>query len=241
MGRKLRDIAVISASLIFFSFIFAGIAFGQGENLRVYVRMHPEAPNSKEGRFWEGSEVRVELQLFDANENPQSTNAAGIVQPPTKLIDWEKSNFKLFYVWDNLDSQTRIEYREPFAPVEGEHLLFAYAVNSEDKFVTPVTKFFLQYRTAPPTPVTQHVYVSGETVKYGTEGLGAIEEKKGQITEVATSTSKIVEQKLTPTLVENAMNFIQKLVSGRTNLWIVLLVIGLALLVAVKVLFREKK
>lgn len=240
MGRKLFEVIVVLASFLAFGLIFAtGNIACASNDLRVYVKMQPQNPNSTDGWFWEGENVRIELLLYNPNENPE----AG-VNPPTKIIDFQKSNYRLFYVWDDLN-RIPTEYREPFAPIEGEHWLFAYAQSKQEE-ATVVTKFLVQFRRAPRVPVAEQIFVSGETIKFGTEGLEGIEGiegRKGQITEEATSTAKIVSPSPAPanTVLQNVGNFFQKLVSGRTNLWIVMLVIGLVLLVAVKIIFREKK
>ena len=65
MGRKL---AVLTAFLLFFGVIFAAqisSVFAAGTvptDLRVYVRMRPEAPNSADGTFWEG-DVKIKLEM----------------------------------------------------------------------------------------------------------------------------------------------------------------------------------
>jgi hypothetical protein len=238
MGRKLFEVIVVLASFLAFGLIFvASNATAASNDLRVFVEMQPKIPNSPDGRFWEGENVKIELLLYNSSENTEMG-----INPPTKIIDWQKSNYKLFYVWDDLNRMPT-EYRAPFAPIGGEHWLFAYSKNMADESISVVTKFLVQFRRAPKVPVTQHVYVSGETVKFGTEGLGVIEERKGQITAEATSTAKIVTPTPVPsnTVLKNMTNFFQKLVSGRTNLWIILLMIGLFLLVALKIIFKEKK
>lgn len=238
MGRKLFEVIVVLASFLAFGLIFTmGNVASASNDLRVYVKMQPEIPNSTDGRFWEGENVRIELLLYAPSENPEVG-----VNPPTKIIDPRKSNYKLYYVWDDLNNLP-IEYREPFVPLTGEHWLFAYSKNMADQSISVVTKFLVQFRRAVIIPVAEQVFVSGETVKWGTEGLEVISERKGQITAEATSTAKIVSPSPTPsnTILQNVGNFFQRLVSGRTNLWIVMLIIGLALLVAVKFLFRDRE
>jgi hypothetical protein len=245
MGRKLGEVIVILVTLIFMGLIFASFSpsFASDtsiSNYRIFIQLQPEKPNSSDLKFWEGSDVRVEFEIRNLKfEKIEQTE--------------DIKKLRILYVWDNLDMTKVIEYQNPFQPLEGEHWLFAYAVDSNGIYQTPATKFLVQYRISKMNvlPTMSQVYVSSENVSWGTQGLPKGNTKtfnesgkSGEITDEATSTSKIISP--TPILSKNDLLKTLKskfsgLFSESRNIWIGLLVVGLILLVFAKVLFRGGK
>lgn len=249
MGRKLGESIILALTLIFFGLLFASTnaTHAQSDNLRIYIHMQPEKPNSADFRFWEGSGVRIKLEMFDKNDNPQSVASSGNTTPPTKVIDYNASGFKILYVWDNLDTTKVIQYQNPFQPIEGEHWLFAYATNSNGIYATPATRFFVQYRLNKLylTPTTSQVYVSPDYVRWGNQGQPAVTNQAGQITEEATSTAKIISPtpipSQNPSIFQTLGDKIKNIFSGGNNIWILLLSAGIILLIVAKLIFGNGK
>jgi hypothetical protein len=269
MGRKLFDAIIIVVTLVFLGFVLASISPSyatsnvayasdsdtSSSNYRIFVRMQPEKANSSDLKFWEGSDVRIKLEMYDLRDNPivirKKSDGTQDQQPPTKIIDHVASGFKILYVWDNLDTTRVIEYQDVFQPLDGEHWLFAYAVNSDGIFQTPATKFLVQWRLNPVhvVPTMSQVYVSPEYVSWGKQGnqsnQGEQILKVGQITEEATSTQKIISPIPSVVSQNNIFNSLKEKFSNlffeSRNIWIGLLVVGLILLVVAKLLFRGGK
>lgn len=235
MGRKLGEIIAITTSLIFFALVFA-VGFSEAsasEPQVIFVRVSPEKPNSVDGWFWEGA-TSIKLEVRNKPEQVK----------------------KIFYSWDELRFDNKIEYRDAFVPHEGEHWLFAWGEGDNGQLVNPVTRFFMQYRRIPKPTVAriEQVQVSSEKLKYGEGGavsaggiggvggiglIGETSEKKGEITAEAASTEKATPT-TTPisTLAVAGSPF--DFLPTRANLWIVFLIVGIALLVGTRFLFRDR-
>jgi len=68
--------------------------------------MQPQNPNANDGMFWEGDDVRVKLELQERDNRGNWGNLGN------------QGSWKIFYLWDDLNSASRFEYHEPFAPMK---------------------------------------------------------------------------------------------------------------------------
>ncbi len=254
MGRKLTALAAF-LMITLLALIFASQVRASGAekfsiaDLHVYVRMQPENPNSEDGTFWEKT-AKIELWLLNVSENPfllsGNPSAKEVEKYKIPQSEWKKHNIKIYYVWDDLNQTDRKEYKKPFVPLEGEHWLFAYVEDQTERAVGNVTQFFIRYNVYP-TPIVnlgEQVDVSGDYVRWGATGP-EIFEQKGEITPEAAATVRLSPAP-TPPAASAGFQFdffrdVFAMVFRKTNLWILLLVLGVLLLAATKFLFRERK
>lgn len=231
-GRKFWRLALTftCCTLFIFSLKLKAFANNITDNAYIFVRVLPQEPNAPDGRFWEGKEVRIKLEFVAKNTEEEN----------------RKNEYKIYYFWDKIAPEEKREYLEPFVPKEGEHFLFAYAVNAKESVNTPHTQFFMQFR-GEKTWRMENIEVADSIFRWG---------KTGQITEEAASTTRqvvtvtaAVEQpkESKPTAIKSQQTKslndliakIKTFLFSRQNIWIILLILGIILLILSRILVRS--